>query len=57
MLVWVLLGQIAAVQFLTVSAEPAIRRAGSADVPSIVSLVSGLFAEDAGARDPTINVQ
>ncbi|MGI9093077.1 MAG: hypothetical protein ACR2FF_06485 [Mycobacteriales bacterium] len=39
------------------SAEPAIRRAGSADVPSIVSLVSGLFAEDAGARDPTINVQ
>ena len=38
-------------------AEVRIRTAGPEDVPAIVGLSDALFREDAGSRDPTMNLQ
>lgn len=38
-------------------AEVRIRTAGPEDVSGIVSLIDALFQEDAGSRDPTMNLE
>lgn len=38
------------------TASTSVRRATAADIPAIVEFSTALFAEDAGTRDPTMNL-